>query len=373
MKVGIIFGTRPEAIKLAPVILGMRNSERIAPLVVNTGQHRDLSKQALSCFNIDADVNLDIMTHGQSLGQLTGRLYAQLDELVEREKPSWVLVQGDTTSAMVAVTCAFYRRVAVAHVEAGLRTFQIDTPFPEEMNRSFISQVASLHFAPTERARANLCRAGVEDKQIVVTGNTVVDALRLMRPSLAERQLTAVLGAAGEDALNGKRIVLVTSHRRESFGKGIEGVCTAIRHLIVEFPDLAVVFPVHPNPNVQGPIHSMLGGLPRVHLVEPMSYIDLMTVVERATFILSDSGGLQEEAPSFGRPILILRDVTERPEVVEVGAGRLVGTDPQVIVPAARALLTDPAAYARMAGAGNPFGDGRAAARIIKTLLKVGG
>lgn len=371
MKVAIVFGTRPEAIKLAPVILEMRRSGQLFPLVVNTGQHRDLSKQALACFDIIADINLDVMAHSQSLGQLTGRLFGRVSDLLDRERPAWVLVQGDTTSAMVAATCAYYSRVPIGHVEAGLRTFEIGTPFPEEMNRTFIGQVANMHFAPTESARINLERASVQQDRILVTGNTAVDAVHLLRPSIASRSLTPVLGKAAARQMDGKRIILVTCHRRESFGSGVEGVCTAVRRLIEEFADLAVVIPVHPNPNVYETVHKMLGGVPRVHLAEPMTYIDLMTVIERATFILSDSGGLQEEAPSFGKPILILRNVTERPEVVDVGAGILVGTDPEVIVPAARALLTDPAVYARMASARNPFGDGWAARRIVEALNRM--
>lgn len=373
MKVAIAVGTRPEAIKLAPVILEMRRFKHLSPLVVNTGQHRDMSRQALSCFDIESSVDFDVMTHGQSLGQLTGRLFERMDEWLRRERPSWVLVQGDTTSAMAAATCAFYHDIPVGHVEAGLRTFQIDTPFPEEMNRTFIGQIASLHFAPTTGASMNLERAAITRDKILVTGNTVVDAVNILRPSITNRPWKEVLGEEAAQNLRDRRVILVTSHRRESIGKGLEGICLAVRSLINEYQDLAVVFPVHPNPKVRETVHQMLGGMPRVHLVDPMPYVDLMTVAERSTFIMSDSGGLQEEAPSFGKPILILRDVTERPEVVEVGAGRLVGTDPNIIVPAARALLNDPTIYARMAGAGNPFGDGQAARRIVEALCGVGG
>lgn len=372
MKIAVIFGTRPEAIKMAPVILRLRATPGVATLVVNTGQHREMCRQALSSFAIDADRELDTMVPGQSLGQLTARLFAQLDSLLESERPDWVLVQGDTASAMVGATVAFYRQIKIGHVEAGLRTFDRMSPFPEEINRTFIGQLASVHFAPTESARKNLLRSEVRDDAILVTGNTVVDAVHLLRPSIAARELPTCLSAQARAEIAGKRLLVVTSHRRESFGPGIEGICVAIARIANAFDDVAIVYPVHPNPNVLGPVRQLLGNLPRVHLLEPLDYLDLMTLVERATLILSDSGGLQEEAPSFGKPILILRDVTERPEVVDVGAGRLVGTNADVIFASAREVLTSPSVYARMATAGNPFGDGQAAMRIVERVLAQG-
>ena len=372
MKIAVIFGTRPEAIKLAPVILRLHATSGVSVCVINTGQHREMCRQALASFAIEADADLDVMLPNQSLGQLTGRLFTRTDELLHRETPDWVLVQGDTTSAMVGATAAFYRQIKVGHVEAGLRTFQFMSPFPEEINRTFIGHLAALHFAPTEGARANLLRAGLDERTILVTGNTIVDAIELLKPRLAGSPLGDQIGAAVRADLENNRLILVTSHRRESFGPGIEGICLAIRQIVRQFDDVVVVYPVHLNPNVQAPVRCILGSEPRVHLLEPLDYLDLLGLIQRATLILSDSGGLQEEAPSFGKPILILREVTERPEVVSVGAGRLVGTDADAIVNNARELLHDRAVYARMARAGNPFGDGKAAARIVKHILAYG-
>lgn len=354
---------------MAPVILRLRDTPGLSATVVNTGQHREMCQKALTSFSIEADVDLETMVAGQSLGQLTARLFAQTDQFLEQASPDWVLVQGDTSSAMVGATTAFYRQIRVGHVEAGLRTFQRKSPFPEEVNRTFIGHVSTVHFAPTESARVNLLRSAVDDCSILVTGNTVVDAIELLKPRLIGRSLAGWLGSELCAELTDKRLILVTSHRRESFGSGIEGICHAIRDIVRQVDDVVVVFPVHLNPNVQGPVRRLLGSLPRVHLLEPLGYLELMTLVDRATLILSDSGGLQEEAPSFGKPILILRDVTERPEVVSVGAGRLVGTDADVIVANARELLSNRVVYARMAGAGNPFGDGKAAARIVDRIL----
>ena len=369
MRACVIVGTRPEAIKLAPVILRLREAGA-ACLVINTGQHPDMCSQALSAFGVHADLELETMTPGQSLGLLTSKLFAALDTVLASEPCDWVIVQGDTTSAMAGAMTAFYRRVRLAHVEAGLRTYDRLSPFPEEINRTIIAQVADLHFAPTQRAAGNLARAGVIEAAVIVTGNTVVDAIALLRPNLGARRLDDVLPAAALAQMAGGRLALVTMHRRESFGAGIASVCEALRDLAARYEDLVIVCPVHPNPNIRKPVMRLLGGVGRVHLVDPLPYLDVMALLSRATLVLTDSGGLQEEAPSFGKPMLILRDVTERPEAVEIGAARLVGTDRARIFVNACDLLDDAGAYARMAQAGNPFGDGRASERIAAALLQ---
>jgi UDP-N-acetylglucosamine 2-epimerase (non-hydrolysing) len=367
MKVWTIVGTRPEAIKLAPVVLQLR-ADGLDCQVVNSGQHRDMCHQSLAAFGIEADVTLQTMQEGQSLGRLTGRLFTELDGLFEAGAPDWVLVQGDTTTAMAAATSAFYRKVKVGHVEAGLRTYDKWSPFPEEINRSFIGQLADVHFAPTTGARDNLLRLGVPASTIDVTGNTVVDAVRLLRPKVAERELTGFLPPAAIERLQTHRLVLVTSHRREAFGEGLRNICQALIDLTERFDDIVVIYPVHLNPNVQGPVREILGKTDRIVLLEPLGYLDLMALIERSAILLTDSGGLQEEAPSFAKPILVLRDVTERPEVVEVGAARLVGAHRETIVANATEILTNPVAYNAMAKAGNPFGDGHASARISSRL-----
>lgn len=369
MRVCVVVGTRPEAIKLAPVILALREEASVTCFVVSTGQHRDMCGQALAAFSIVPDHTLNTMQPGQSLGQLTSKLFSELDALFESEPPDWVIVQGDTTSAMVAATCAFYRKIPVGHVEAGLRTFDRWSPFPEEVNRTFISHVTTMHFAPTPRAGKNLADAGIPSSATVITGNTVVDAVRLLRPSICHLDLHKGIGAAAVAALSGRRLILVTSHRRESFGIGLENICNALLDLARMFNDLVIIYPVHLNPSVQEPVMRLLKGESRIHLLGSIPYLDLMALVERAHIVLTDSGGLQEEVPSFAKPILILREVTERPEAVECGAARLVGTDRRAIVAAASELLTDTAAYDKMARAGNPFGDGHAAARIVGRIL----
>lgn len=366
MKIIVIAGTRPEAIKLAPVVLALRQRRDIISMLVSSGQHREMCIQALAAFSLSPDHHLDTMVPGQSLGQLSSRLFAQLDALFEREQPDWVVVQGDTTSAMVASLCAFYRRIAVAHVEAGLRTYDKWAPFPEEINRSFIGHVADVHFAPTEASKQNLLRAGVADKDVLVTGNTVVDAVRLLRPGVARRDVASTLHL--DPAVLQRRLILVTSHRREALGDGLRNICMSLLDLVRRFEDVEVVFPVHLNPLVRGQVHEVLKDQARIHLRESLEYLDILALVEHSTLVLTDSGGLQEEVPSFGKPILILRDVTERPEVVEVGAARLVGTSRAKIRETAIELLTDNAVYKAMSHAGNPFGDGHAAERIAKRL-----
>ena len=369
LRVCVVVGTRPEAIKLAPVILRLRATTGANCTIVNTGQHREMCVQALDAFDIRPDRDLDTMEPDQSLGRLTAKLFGKLDALLEQEQFDWVVVQGDTTSAMVAAMAGFYRHIGVGHVEAGLRTYDRCAPFPEEINRTIIGHVCDRHFPPTQKAADNLIRAGVSPDNIVLTGNTVIDAVNILKPRVTAREPSEAVSATVAAQIAHGRLVLVTSHRRESFGAGLENICWALRDLAERYRDLVIVYPVHLNPNVRQTATRILGGLPRIHLLEPLPYLDLMTLVAHCTLILTDSGGIQEEAPSFGKPVLILRGVTERSEVVEVGAARIVGTDRAAIVRDACELLDDRECYARMANAGNPFGDGHAAERIVESLM----
>lgn len=368
-RVFIIAGTRPEVIKLAPVVMACRaRPEQFDTIYCSTGQHREMLDQANKVFRLAADMDLGLMMPGQSLAGLTGLLFNALDAAIEKVRPDVIVVQGDTTSAMVGAMCGFYRRITVGHVEAGLRTGNIWAPFPEEVNRGIIGKVATLHFAPTEMARDHLLREGVAKESVHVTGNTVVDALQWVRANGALMPTDEITSAL-RDVIRGKRLILVTSHRRESFGEGLANTCGALLRIVEAFPDTAVVYPVHLNPNVQGPVREMLKNHPRVHLLPPVSYPALLWLMSESCVILSDSGGIQEEAPSFSKPLLVLRDTTERPEVVHAGCAKLVGTDQNRIVTETTRLLSSAAAYAAMAGKPNPFGDGKAGERIADLLL----
>jgi UDP-N-acetylglucosamine 2-epimerase (non-hydrolysing) len=364
----VLLGTRPEVIKLAPVIHELRAREdRFETVVCSTGQHREMFDRAMADFELKPDHDLGLMTPGQTLAGMTSLAFSAVDKVLEQMQPHALLVQGDTTSAMVGAMCGFYRRVTVGHVEAGLRTGDIYSPFPEEVNRCIIGKVAALHFAPTQRSADHLLGEGTPGAQVHVTGNTVVDALAWMRARLSP-QAPAELPQEVVGQIGAHRLVLVTGHRRESFGGGIEGICSALSQLAEEFPDAYIVYPVHLNPNVQKPVRSILSDHPRIALLPPVAYPTLLWLMERAHLILSDSGGIQEEAPSFGKPLLVMRDTTERPEVVDAGCAKLVGTDPAVIVREARVLLTDGSVYRSMADKQNPFGDGRASGRIADVL-----
>jgi len=323
--------------------------------------------QTLKTFGIVPDMDLDVMLSGQSLAALAARLFREIDSVLESERPGWVIVQGDTLSAMAAAVVAFYRMIKVAHVEAGLRTYDRWAPFPEEINRTFVSRVADLHFAPTERAARNLRREGVPADQIHVTGNTVVDALLWVR-DWVRRRAPSGLPKGLSAALNGRRLVLVTGHRRESFGTGLENICLALRDIARRHADSVIVYPVHLNPNVREPVWRLLGNEPRVCLTDPLPYQALVYLMDRCHCILTDSGGIQEEAPSLGKPVLVMRDTTERPEAIEAGVARLVGTRRAGIVAGACELLSDGAAYRRMSRPVNPFGDGSASERIVELL-----
>lgn len=355
IRVLVVYGTRPEAIKMAPVVAALRAcGKRFETVVCNTAQHREMVEQVQELLGLVPDLDLALMTPNQRLNELTARVVLAMDEVLERVRPDWLLVQGDTTTAMGAALAAFHRGVPVGHVEAGLRTGDLARPFPEEANRRLIDVVASALFTPTERARDALLAEGVDTQRVFLTGNTVVDALQSLAASLGE--------------VERRDEVLITVHRRESFGEPIRGIFQAIAELAERFPHLQWVYPVHRNPNVREPAHAMLGGISNVELHEPFDYRELVRRLMRARCVLTDSGGIQEEAPTFGTPVLVLRDRTERQEGVEAGAARLVGVERDRIVAACTALLVDDDAYRVIAAASNPYGDGHASERIAAIL-----
>lgn len=358
-----MFGTRPEAIKLAPVIRRLCEwPEQFDCRVAVTGQHRGLLDQVLDVFSIEPDHDLNVMLAGQSLHGVTARIIAALEPVLSSEKPDWALVHGDTTTALAGALSAFYSGTRVGHVEAGLRTGDLQSPFPEEMNRVVVGRLASLHFAPTESAAANLRREGLSN--IHVTGNTGIDAVLDIRDGLAEGRLVA----DGLPRLDqAKKLIVVTGHRRESFGDGFDRICAALARL-ANRGDVEIVYAVHPNPNVSGPVRRLLGSLANVHLIDPLAYVPFVELMRRAHLLLTDSGGIQEEAPSLGKPVLVMREKTERPEAVEAGTARLVGTDADKIFAECALLLEDDAEYARRAHIHNPYGDGHAALRIRDVL-----
>ena len=366
MKILSVFGTRPEAIKMAPIVRMLaQRSPQVESVVCVTAQHREMLDQVLGLFDIVPDYDLDLMRPNQSLAALTGLALERLDKVIGEVKPDWVLTQGDTTTAMVASLAAFYHRVKVGHVEAGLRTWDKYQPFPEEVNRRIADTVADLHFAPTDQSRDNLLREGIPSASIIVTGNTVIDALL----DVAARPYDWNSGPLAA-VPRGKRIVLVTAHRRENFGAPLRAICAALRDVASFSPDLQIVYPVHLNPNVREVVHLELGSLPNVSLLPPLDYLPLVHLMKAAELILTDSGGIQEEAPGLGKPVLVLREVTERPEGLAAGTVRLVGTGRQQIRDETWRLLNDPAAYRSMANAVNPYGDGEASRRIIESIVK---
>jgi len=370
-KVSVIFGTRPEAIKLCPLINALREHPAFTPHTCVTGQHRQMLDQVLEVFDVVPDVDMDLMEPNQTLAALTARAIFALDDYFRQQQPDMVLVQGDTTTVLCASLVAFYHKTPVGHVEAGLRTGSLSSPFPEEANRVLTSRLAGLHFAPTVGARENLLAEGIDSERIFVTGNTVVDALLLAVRRI--RQHPPQIPGLPPELMTEPRdrpLVLITGHRRENFGRGFESICTAITTLARKFPETVFVYPAHLNPNVREPVFRHLSGLPGVYLIEPLSYLPFVAMMDRATVILTDSGGVQEEAPSLGKPVLVMRDTTERPEAVEAGTVKLVGTDTDRIVEATSALLTDAQAYAAMAKAVNPYGDGKACARIVQAIVE---
>lgn len=377
-KIAIVVGTRPECVKMAPVYFALRESATLEPVFVSTGQHRQMLDQTLGVFGIKPDHDLNLMQPGQSLADLTARVISAMSSWLAQSKPGCVLVQGDTTTVLATALSAFYQRVPIGHVEAGLRTGNMMSPWPEEMNRRLTSPLAAWHFCPTETSKANLVREGMDASTCHVTGNTVIDALLRVRDGQRVRGVGArdvALRVGIPDAFAGAFLsgkdrpwILVSGHRRESFGGGFERMCEAINRLTEVHPEVGVLYPVHLNPQVQEPVRRILGANRRVCLVEPASYEDFVWLMDRCHFMLSDSGGVQEEAPSLGKPVLVMRDTTERPEGVAAGTCRLVGTDPEVILREAGILLLDPAEYARRSGLRNPYGDGTSSPRIREIL-----
>ena len=367
-----VFGTRPEAIKMAPVVGALRGRpDRFLCRVCTTAQHREMLDQVLELFSIRPDHDLDIMRQGQGLHEVTSAVLLRIRPVLAAERPDVVLVHGDTTTTMAATMAAYYGRIPVGHVEAGLRTGDRYAPFPEEINRKVTGAVADLHFAPTEIAKRNLLREGVPEDSILVTGNTVIDALLSVRDRLGrDPALTRRLDADFSFLDRGKKLILVTGHRRENFGEGFESICRALAEIAARRDDVEILYPVHLNPNVQEPVRRVLGsgGGGNVHLVEPMEYLQFVYLMNRSRFIITDSGGIQEEAPSLGKPVLVMRGATERPEAIQAGTALLVGTDREKIVAEAMRLLDDPAAYRAMSAAHNPYGDGRAGERIADFL-----
>ena len=380
-KVMLVFGTRPEAIKMAPLVKEFQaRASEFETIVCVTGQHREMLAQVLGLFEITPDYDLAIMKAGQDLYDVTSLVLLGLRDVLKKEEPDVVLVHGDTATSTAAALAAFYQKVPVGHVEAGLRTHNIYSPWPEEMNRQLTGRMATYHFAPTELSRQNLLAEGVCDEHILVTGNTVIDALhqvveRVKSDAALQQQVAEDLLNAGYEVTRldqGRRLVLITGHRRENFGEGFLHICRAIKTLSECFPEVDFVYPMHLNPNVRKPIHEVFGedltGFSNLFFIEPLEYLQFVSLMERSTLVLTDSGGIQEEAPGLGKPVLVMRDTTERPEAVEAGTVQLVGTDYDRIVGGVETLLTDEAAYSQMSRANNPYGDGKACGRIADRL-----
>ncbi|TDY22754.1 UDP-N-acetylglucosamine 2-epimerase [Paraburkholderia sp. BL6665CI2N2] len=367
----LTFGTRPEAIKMAPLVRQLKNAEGIDCFVCVTGQHREMLDQVLNLFQIRPHFDLNVMKRNQDLYDVTSSILLGMRDVLKDCRPDLMLVHGDTSTTFSASLAAFYQRVPVGHVEAGLRTGELLSPWPEEANRRLTSVLAAMHFAPTERARQNLLAENVPDERIVVTGNTVIDALLHVRQQLAS--VTRLRDEAQRHLpllTPGRRLILVTGHRRESFGGGFERICTALARVANSYPDADIVYPVHLNPDVREPANRILRGIANVHLIEPLDYLPFVCLMDRAYLILTDSGGIQEEAPSLGKPVLVMRETTERQEAVDAGVVKLVGTDVQKIIQTVSQLLCDETVYQAMSVRGNPYGDGQACARIASALLE---
>ncbi len=372
VKVLVVFGTRPEAIKMAPVVRALNGKLEVKVCV--TAQHREMLDQVLDLFEIVPDYDLDIMKPGQDLFDVTSNVLSGMKQVLSEEQPDVVLVHGDTTTTMATSMAAFYLNIPVGHVEAGLRTYNIHSPFPEEFNRQITTKITQFHFAPTENARQNLLNEQVMEQQIYVTGNTVIDALFSMvekaRVADYSDDILEQIQFLSREKDNLPRIILVTGHRRENFGQGFEEVCRALRDIALENSDVQIIYPVHLNPNVREPVNRILSNINNIHLVEPMEYLSFIKLMDASYLILTDSGGIQEEAPSLGKPVLVMRDTTERPEAVEAGTVKLVGTDEKEIVRVVNQLLTNKKVYKNMSKAHNPYGDGHASQAICDVLEK---
>ena len=380
-KIMLVFGTRPEAIKMAPLVKEFqKHPDQFETIVCVTGQHRQMLDQVLEIFDIKPDYDLNIMKQGQDLYDVTARVLTGMRDVLKDVRPDVVLVHGDTTTSTAAALASFYQQIPVGHVEAGLRTHNIYSPWPEEMNRQITGRIAEYDFAPTPLSRANLIAEGVDEKKITVTGNTVIDALywvveKIKNTPALDGELKSELAKAGYDTSrldNGKKLVLITGHRRENFGDGFISMCKAIKALTEKYPDVDFVYPMHLNPNVRKPIHEVFGenleGLGNMFFIEPLEYLSFVYLMEKSNIVLTDSGGIQEEAPGLGKPVLVMRDTTERPEALEAGTVKLVGTDYDMIVNEVSALLDDKAHYDKMSKAVNPYGDGKACERIISFI-----
>ena len=376
MKVMVVFGTRPEAIKMAPLVKALQAAPGLQTVVCVTAQHRQMLDQVLRLFEITPEHDLDVMKPGQDLYDITSNILLGLRPVLAAERPDWVLVHGDTTTTLATTLAAYYARIPVAHIEAGLRTGDKYAPFPEEMNRKITGAVADLHFAPTAASQANLLAEGVPATTVHVTGNTVIDALLAVVEKLkTSATLQAELAERFRFLDASKKLILVTGHRRENFGEGFQNICHALADVAERHPDVEILYPVHLNPNVRQPVNDILAtrGLSNVHLIEPVDYLPFVYLMNRSHLIITDSGGVQEEAPSLGKPVLVMRDTTERPEAVTAGTVKLVGTSREAIVRECERLLTDAEAYQTMSHAHNPYGDGQAVARIVNTLQSMQG
>ena len=372
-KVMLVFGTRPEAIKMAPLVKAFEKSGSFETVVCVTAQHREMLDQVLALFEITPDYDLDIMKPGQNLYEVTSNILLGLKEVFEEAKPDIVLVHGDTTTTLATSLAAFYQQIAVGHVEAGLRTGDVYSPWPEEGNRQVTGRLATYHFAPTQESRSNLLKENVDMESVIVTGNTVIDALvsvvsKVESDKILEQKLQQVIEEKGYTLDKAKKLILVTGHRRENFGQGFLNICEALKEVAMEHPEADILYPVHLNPNVQKPVREILSDVDNVYLIDPLDYEPFVYLMHNAYFILTDSGGIQEEAPSLGKPVLVMRDTTERPEAVAAGTVKLVGTDKRSIIEACNMLFEDAAAYEAMSKSHNPYGDGKACERIVDFL-----
>jgi len=369
MKVIVVFGTRPEAIKLAPIIKEFeKHPDEIQLKICVTAQHRQMLDSVLKIFDIKPDYDLNIMRDKQTLFDITNNVLIKIKEIYLKEQPDIVFVQGDTTTTFASALAAYYLQIKVAHIEAGLRTYNKYSPFPEEINRRMVSAIADLHFAPTEQSKLNLLKENVNEKDIFVTGNTVIDSLFMILEKIKGEHIS--IEGIESSELENKRLILVTGHRRESFGEGFENICNALKELAESFNDIIIIYPVHLNPNVRGPVNRILGNVRNVKLIEPIGYLSFVYLMEKAYIIITDSGGIQEEAPSLSKPVLVMREITERPEAVKAGTVKIVGTQKESIINSTRQLLLDADEYKKMSSTKNPYGDGKSAQRTYEILIE---